>query len=310
MQEGIDYQKAASKTNTAAAIELYGQAIQSFRAATEFAPEQFPGHYLWGVCLAQLSDLSTNAAQSKLLMQQALGRLTLASYHPQATADVFVQLGHLLASRVVGWQSTPAGRKEVLEQADKVLRDGLAHARFSGDTARLQAQLATCHVLLGVGSEDKAYQREQYQEALKMFDAASAVKSMEANAEMYGTWGIALLKLGQLNKDRLMIRNAAERFQSALDTDPSKNEYRYNLACAFTQLNQPDLALRHLRECLEDDPRGIFRASAERDPDLENLRYTEEYKRIMGSSSSSSSRMPAGFGGSLPDLGGPPISDR
>jgi tetratricopeptide (TPR) repeat protein len=140
--------------------------------------------------------------------------------------------------------------------------------------------------LLAKSSPGSTNQRALYRQSIEKFESAAKIETEAKTSRVYGLWGVALLELGKADNDRMLMREAAERLQTATQIEPNNGELRYNLACAFALLDQPEDGMRHLKICLDNDPDHTYFNAASKDPDFDNLRSTAEYYRIFPNESS------------------------
>ncbi|XP_073145628.1 protein MET1, chloroplastic [Henckelia pumila] len=87
--------------------------------------------------------------------------------------------------------------------------------------------------------------------------------------------GLQLYKIGKYNE-------ALEKFESVLGSKPEPEESAvasYNVACCYSKLNQIKAALSALDEALKDGFEDFKRIRT--DPDLANVRETEEFESLL-----------------------------
>jgi tetratricopeptide (TPR) repeat protein len=274
--------EAESLTNDLArAVSLWHEAIAHYRSAVEKQPDNTRAQFLWAISLAQLSRAAARPAESRRLAELARERFAIAARLPGADVTVHEQRGLFLQTLALTQATNPVHRTALLGETREALTTALREAKFTGHRARLAAQLGSVLVQLAQDSPP-AVVRPLLREALTHFETTRKVEKLENPAELYDHWGVALLRLGQLDRNSMQLRQAIERFQTALEHNPDRLESRYNLACAYALLNQPTSALRHLRQCLDHDTNGVFRTGIQTDPDLAAVRDTAEYRELFG----------------------------
>jgi len=97
---------------------------------------------------------------------------------------------------------------------------------------------------------------------------------------LFGLWRVRLLTMesyrlmGEKNFARAIVLG-----EEAVALDPS-GESHYNLACALAQAGRTDEALHRLKEAVARNPK-LLKHAAE-DSDLEALRATAGYKKLIG----------------------------
>ncbi|KAK9079009.1 hypothetical protein SSX86_000678 [Deinandra increscens subsp. villosa] len=87
--------------------------------------------------------------------------------------------------------------------------------------------------------------------------------------------GLQLYKIGKYDE-------ALEKFESVLGSKPELNETSiasYNVACCYSKLNQIQAGLSALKEAMQAGYEDFKRIRT--DPDLENLRKSEEFESLM-----------------------------
>jgi len=179
-----------------------------------------------------------------------------------------------------------AEHRDILQEAINSLNAGFVLTRFSGERAKIERDLGAAFLLMAKSSPGSPKQHALYKQAVEKFESATKVESEAKSARIYGLWGVALLELGKADNDRMLMRQATERMQTALEMDATNVEIRYNLACAYALLNQPEAGMRHLKMCLENDPDHVYYNAAAKDPDLFNLRHMAEYNQLFPDDSS------------------------
>lgn len=274
--------EAESLTNDLArAVALWQDAIAHYRAAVEKQPGNTRANFLWAISLVRLLYATSHPADVRLLAEQARERFAIAAAQPQADVAVHEQRALFLGTTAARLATNAAQRVALLREAREAFTQALRDAPFTGQRARLSSQFGSLLLQLAEASPPTE-KRTHLREALTHFEATRKVENLTNLPEIYDHWGIALLRLGQLDRNSMHLRLAVERFQSALELSPDRLESRYNLACAYALLNQPASALRHLRQCLDHDTNGVFRAGIQTDPDLATVRDTAEYRDWFG----------------------------
>jgi len=221
------------------------------------------------VSLARHDQLS--ADQQQRCRDIAGARFAAAALCPEVEPTLDDQWAEFLLHDCWPHLTTASEQRTLLTHARDVLGRGLTRTRFTGLRSRLEAQLGRCLVLLA-----------QYAEAINHFQAAAnAAEAAAPDARAHQLWGVALLRHGQATRDKMMVRQAIDRLLRALELQPDYPAAQFSLAAAYAQLRQFDQATRHLQQCLRHDPRGLFHARAETDPDLRALRQTEAVRRLL-----------------------------
>ena len=198
---------------------------------------------------------------------------------------VYYDWGVLLLSQAdfLTTRAEPASR--ILDEAKKLLQKSLPMTVYSGDKAAVNREMAMCVIAIAEHSEDTKARPALYREAAARFETAASLAPKAMAVRFYGLWGVSLLQAAKIDNDRMMIRQSVERLLTALEMDSTNTEIRYNLVCAYALLDEPDNAMRHLRLCLDNDPKRIFFKAAASDPDLWSLRRTPEYNQIFNADS-------------------------
>jgi len=75
------------------------------------------------------------------------------------------------------------------------------------------------------------------------------------------------------------FEEAIKIYEEILKSEPDDYIAHYNIACAYARLGKKELALEHLRKSVECGFSDLEKIKD--DPDLESLRETEEFKRIV-----------------------------
>lgn len=264
------------------AIDYLQKAIEQYRQATQVRPDFHRALAMWGRCLYQMSRRTTDLTQRQTLILAARERYIAAVRCREPEWPAYHEWGQMLTSEVGILAANPGQGVPILQEAASALRAGLELARFSGERALIERDLGMCLLLLAEKSPVAAERRELYKQAIEKFDSATRAETVARTARVYGMWGVALLQLAKLENDRMMMRKAVERLQTSLELDAVNPETRYNLACAYALLDQPEAGMRHLRLCLDNDADRRFHEAARTDPDLNTLRRTPEFNELFG----------------------------
>jgi tetratricopeptide (TPR) repeat protein len=220
------------------------------------------------------------------LVMQTREQYLAAARCPGVESPLYHDLGVMLTQEADLLAANPTERRVILQEAINSLNAGLNLASFNGERARIERDLGAALVLLGKASQGLANQHALYKQAVEKFESGTKVGNEAKTARIFGLWGVALLELGKADNDRMLMRQAVERLQTAIELDTANVESRYNLARAYALLDQPEPGMRHLKICLDHDPDRAYYNTAMKDPDLDNLRRTAEYNQLFDDESS------------------------
>lgn len=284
---GKAFLKLAEEAKTPAqTVDNYQKAIEQFSRAAELAPDSYRAHFLCGHSLSGLALRTTGREARRGLVIQAREQYLAAARCPGVDWLLYQEWGAILTREIDLLAANPAEHGPILQEAINALNAGLNLTRFSGERAKIERDLGAALLMLASNSPGSPNQRALYKQAIEKFESATKVESEAKTARSYSLWGVALLGLGKADNDRMLMRQATERLQTALDMDATNVEIRYNLACAYALLDQPEPGMRHLKICLDNDPDRKYYNTAAKDPDLYNLRRTAEYNQLFPDESS------------------------
>lgn len=284
---GIAFEKVAEEAKTPAqATDNYRKAVEQFSRVATLAPDLYRAHFLWGHSLYTTARHMTDRDQRRTLILGAREQYLAAARCAGVDWLLYQEWGAMLANEIDLLGGSAAERRAILQEAINSLNAGLNLTRFSGERAAIERELGAALLLLARSSPGAPNQRTLYKQAIEKFESATKLSTEAKTARVYGLWGVALLEIGKADNDRMLMRQAVERLQTALDMDAANAEIRYNLACAYALLDQPEAGMRHLKLCLEHDPDRTYYQAASKDPDLANLRNTPEYNQIFSDESS------------------------
>jgi uncharacterized protein (DUF2249 family) len=288
LDAGTTFQKQAEQAKTPTQMfEKYQMAIARFSRASELAADSYRAHFLWGHALYGLAVHVTDRDQRRTLVLQTREQYLAAARCSGVESPLYHDWGVMLTQEAELLAANPTERRAILQEAITSLNAGLNLASFSDERARIERDLGAALALLGVASRGLPRQGVLYKQAVEKFESATKVGNEAKTARIFGLWGVALLELGKADNDRMLIRQAVERLQAAIELDTASVEPRYNLARAYALLDQPEPGMRHLKICLDHDPDRAYYNAAVKDPDLDNLRRTPEYNQIFTDESSS-----------------------
>lgn len=259
----------------------FSKTVEQCDAATKIRPDFFRAHALAAHCLNRLAQLKTTRQEHREFIQAARDRFEIAARCTDVDPALFREWAAMLILEI-GSSEDRDDRLTLLREARRVSELGLNIKGFSGERARLERDLGFCLLLMAQNVKNEVEKRDMYQEAIRRFSSAAQVESVANSPQLSARWGIALVEYAKLTSDRMMLRQATERLETALQGDAANVEARYNLACAYSLLERPDNALRHLRVCLDnDDSKHTYYRAAIEDPDLNFLRHTREYNDLI-----------------------------
>jgi tetratricopeptide (TPR) repeat protein len=274
--------KVASASSAADAISLLQKAAGQYAEVARLRPDFYPAQAMWADCLQELAHRVSDPQQHRVFLQSARERFAAAAQCPGATWKLYHDWARFLATDVAAATPNAQERSAALDEATKRIEKGLELASFSGDRAKLECLWGMCLFRLAEESASPTKQRELYEQAAAKFEGATKVESEAKTARTYNVWGLALLRLAKLSRNRMLIHQAIERLLTALEKDPNLPDTHYNLACAYAVGGQPQQAMQHLRVCLQhDDPQHTFRAAASSDPDLGSLWTAPEFREMV-----------------------------
>lgn len=284
---GLTFQKETREVSAPAEkTVLLERAVVHLRAAVAVRHDFYRAHVVCGSSLLELAQMSGNSRQQLTWAKAAEEEFAMATHCSNADWVVYHAWGSLLLYEVQAGLKSTGEQPETLREARDRFRAALKLVAYSGDRARIEIGSAQCDYLLAQRSRDPIECRTLYQQVASDLDAATRGSARAKTAEMYSLWGAAFLQLGKLNNDPMLLRQGIERLLTGLETSDGKDaQTNYNLACAYALLGQPDAGLRHLHTCLANDPQRIFYKIAANDQDLNGLRSTPEFNRIVGSES-------------------------
>ncbi len=195
--------------------------------------------------------------------------------------SVYDAWGQAILSADHDLEGDAAAHRRTIEEAQKVFHDGLDHAQFSRDRARLEFCLGTCYVLLAEATTGLDERSRLYREAIKRFELAAAMDRDAATADILKVWGASLLQLAKPGRDRLLMRSAVAQLKDSVAKDPRNAETHYNLACAYALLDEAEPAVRHLRLCVANDFNRVYLRAAATDNDLKSLRNRQDFRETI-----------------------------
>lgn len=286
LESGTKFEKAAEDAKTPGrAADNYQKAIEQFSRAATVAPDSYRAHFLWGHSLYTTALHTADRGQRRALILAAREQYLTAARCAGVDWLLYREWGAMLTNEIDLLAGSGAERRAILQEAINSLNAGLNLTRFSGERATIERELGAALLLLAKSSPNSPGQRALYKQAVEKFDSATKASAEARTAKVFGLWGVALLEIGKGDNDRMVMRQAVERLQTALDRDAANMEFQYNLACAYALLDEPEAGMRHLKICLDKDPDHMYYRAAAKDPDLANLRSTPEYNEIFSDDS-------------------------
>lgn len=272
---------AASRSSGPAEVDLWWQAARAYQNVTELRPEDGQLWYEAAQTYRQAARVAAQPVERARWLTLALesyGRA--AQFHP--TWQVYHEWGLFLRDQFAMQEAAPEEQAAWLRVAVQRLEQALDRTQFTADRLRVQLDLAATLVRWAMSLPEDAPTAPLYERALRLLPEVVKREELAMNALTYHVWGLAHLELGRRQQSRMTLRQAVERFQTALQFDPENAEVRYNLACAYALLGDQEAALRMLRECLERSPRGPYASLLATDRDFDSIRHLPEFARLQG----------------------------
>lgn len=249
---------------------------------------EFPGAYrpqlLHLQTLAVLARTAPTRTERYRLWQTAIAHCQPLTQLPDHDAELYQTWGALWLQGATDFGMEPAQQVAAYHQAIEKFHLGLKRVTFTGEKFRLERELARALTGYGVRATGAADQTAALQQADRLLGELTRAPAGQRDGPLYRVWGETLTGLGRLGADRLLYRQAIEKFLTALEIDGDDELSRYHMAVAYALAGQPQQALRHLQTCLAHDPADQYRRRAATDPDLHLLRRYPEFMRMIGES--------------------------
>jgi len=128
----------------------------------------------------------------------------------------------------------------------------------------------------GVGYFENCYmlgqlysKKENYPQAILMFEKAK--EGYFADPTFYSLLGNAYIKTGDYDL-------AIENFKYGINFAPDEPSFAYNIACAYAKKGDKKESFKWLEKAIIKYP--IYKDSAKTDPDFQNIRNLEEFKKL------------------------------
>ncbi len=281
-QRGWEFQAAADRVAGPQLVaENLQQAIQSYRTVTAARADHFRAWWNLATCYQRLGGLPVAPAERVQLVHSGLEAYQQASRLPEVDWAFLLAWGKFVARDVVGLAASTGEQDKCLLEARRIFEEALQRAKFTGDRARVQLDLAATEIRLGRLATTDREQLKWFDKAVERLQQVVKSDDMASAATPYGLWGLAQLEQGRIQRNRLLLRQAVERLQTAAERAPTDPEIRYNLACTYALLMQTDQAFQQLRICLENDPGRQFAKIALTDRDFDNIRNLPAFAEVV-----------------------------
>lgn len=186
---------------------------------------------------------TANPQEHKRLVDAALSRFEAAAKCSDITFRTYTFAGGEILKEAVGPGQEVGHKRALLQSAREYYEAGLKLTEAGSDRRSLEQPLAMCLTFLASETTDTNEKRELFARAIAFFDSSAPAAGEQTDANMLDGWGLALLQLGQIDHDPSTLRLSIERLLAAIERAPNSANERYNLACAYALLNQPDQAV-------------------------------------------------------------------
>lgn len=273
--------EAAVSSSREQALAFFQQAAARCEEAAAMDARFYPAQVLWAHSLQRLAQLAPDSAQQTGYARAAYQRFRVAAASPSADWRAHYGLGQAVMAHTPQIATNQQHVVILLAEAYAHLKKALDLAGYTSEISLVTRDLGLCAVQYALVHPGPKRRAELFRDGIARFETTKAKASALLTPRVHSRWGVALLQLAKMDgNDRLSIRLAIDQLQKTLELNAQDSETRYNLACAYALLDQPESAMRHLRICLAHDPHRIYYNAAAGDPDLHNLRHTAEYNRI------------------------------
>lgn len=254
-------------------------AAEFFSQAAALRPDDKPTRMEWSATLEQIGDLPVEPATRLACYQGALEQCKRAAAIAPEDWDAYNRGGTILATRLSLFTTNDAVRSQLYREAAEQFRKAAARAKFSSD-------LATAHLNWGAALVEAARYESDRETKLRLLDQAldnfsRAARAQPQGAAVFAAWGSALVDQWRLTRQRNDLREAIDKFQSALAIHPRDPAMLYRLATAYALLDSRLTAVQQLRDCFDNDPNHYYRRQAVHDPDLDNLRADPVFQSLV-----------------------------
>ncbi|MEI6084897.1 MAG: hypothetical protein WCS70_11415 [Verrucomicrobiota bacterium] len=248
-----------------------------------------------------LATQTPDPKSRRALLESARQHLSAATACRDVQPGHWRQRGQLLLMNLDFLAQAPAAQKQLLNEAQTHLEQALQSATTISDRTATESALGMLSNQLGQQATASTGKQLYYTQAITHLEAAIRGDVEAKRASNYQQLGLALLRLYQLDRDKMKAHSAIERLDTALKMAPGDLPITYTLVQACAIAGQPSQAIRQLQTCFEVDPGNVYRQRAMTDPDLESLRQLPEFQALNGATTSEPAPL------SLPT---PRISDR
>ncbi|MCS7048182.1 MAG: tetratricopeptide repeat protein [Verrucomicrobiae bacterium] len=283
----IDEQVAQARETYAAAahafglaeVELYKRAADMYQKLLELRPDDGLLHHEAARVFQQRGKGPGPAAERARWLREAY-RCYAKAAELRPTWEVFRDWAVFLRNDLGMREADPDTLPLVLKESVQRFEQALELTQFTADRLKVQLDLATTLVRLGMSLPEDAPVAPYYERALRLLPEVLKREEYTTQALPYHVWGLAHLGLARPHRNRLMLHQALERFHTALQYEPDNPEVRYNLACAYALLGDSTAAIRELRACLERARGGPYANLLATDSDFDGIRHLPEFAAL------------------------------
>jgi len=282
LAEGAARQMAAERTSaTQQAAQHYLAALEQYEKALQLRPEFVTARWKMAVCYERLAALTEPGEARLRFLQSAHQQYAVAAAGRDVDWKLYHQWASFLMRDVATAFTVAADQRLMLEQSRSAFGEALQRVKFSADQAQIQTDLGWCLVRLAQVTTDGKRQQALNNEATQHFAAAIKVPQFANTARPYAGWGLAQLEMARSQHNRLLVRQAVERLQTAAEKDPSDADVQFHLSRAYALLRQRADALRHLRQSVALAPAGTYAKQAQASPEWEAYGADPEFQEIL-----------------------------
>ncbi len=241
---------------------LYQQAFEKYQRATALKPDFVEVYSAWGSDLADLAKANNDHS----LFQEAFDKYQKATTLKPDFAEAYSDWGSDLANFAKASNNDPGLYEQAFEKYQKAIA--------------LKPDFAEAYYNWGVHLANfaKASNNDPglYEQAIEKYQKAASLNPNDAN--IYNSWGIDLFDIYRIKRNN--ISNAEKAIEKLLEAEKlSEGSASFNLACAYSLINNPVKSLFYLDKALALKHNNI--AEIECDSDLDSIRNLPAFKQLI-----------------------------
>ena len=280
VQWGVTLERMSHQTVSASdQYKLLKAAADKFDRAARLKPDDKTIFIQWADTLVIIGDLPLGRDIRYSCLLGAAEKYRMASDLTPDDWQGYMRWGIVLFTRLPNFAPDAPAREATLKRAAEVFSKAADHAVETREIVDTHLLWGNALTQAGQAAWDAGDKLVLFREAVDKYERAARADPKQAS--IYAMWGGALIELGKVSHVRGDFRDAIDKLNIVLEYKSDDIAAFYNMACAYSQMEDYDRALECLRKCFLLDAKNSYRKLARADSDLTRLRGDRRFEDLI-----------------------------